>query len=39
MSNYGTAIDKKWQQKWEKSELYKFREQLFKWKDNFLHKF
>ena len=24
MSNYGTAIDKKWQKKWEETELYKF---------------
>lgn len=24
MGNYGTAIDKKWQDKWEKEELYKF---------------
>ena len=24
MGNYGTAIDKKWQEKWEKEELYKF---------------
>ncbi|MDU5261849.1 MAG: leucine--tRNA ligase [Clostridium celatum] len=24
MSNYGTAIDKKWQNKWEETELYKF---------------
>lgn len=22
MSNYGTAIDKKWQKKWEETELY-----------------
>lgn len=24
MSNYGTAIDKKWQNKWDETELYKF---------------
>ena len=24
MGNYGTAIDNKWQEKWEKEELYKF---------------
>ncbi|MEG1002770.1 leucine--tRNA ligase [Clostridium sp.] len=24
MGNYGTAIDKKWQEKWEKEQLYKF---------------
>ena len=24
MSNYGTAVDKKWQKKWEETELYKF---------------
>ncbi len=24
MGNYGTAVDKKWQEKWEKEELYKF---------------
>ncbi|MGL6185476.1 MAG: leucine--tRNA ligase [Clostridium chrysemydis] len=24
MGNYGTAIDKKWQEKWEKENLYKF---------------
>jgi leucyl-tRNA synthetase len=24
MANYGTNIDKKWQQKWEETELYKF---------------
>ena len=24
MSNYGTAIDRKWQKKWEDTELYKF---------------
>ena len=24
MSNYGTAIDKKWQKTWEETELYKF---------------
>lgn len=24
MGNYGTAIDKKWQDKWEKEELYRF---------------
>ena len=24
MGNYGTAIDKKWQKKWEETELYKF---------------
>ena len=24
MSNYSTAIDRKWQQKWEETELYKF---------------
>lgn len=24
MGNYGTAIDKKWQDKWEETELYKF---------------
>lgn len=24
MANYGTAIDKKWQKKWEETELYKF---------------
>lgn len=24
MSNYGTAIDKKWQDKWEETKLYKF---------------
>jgi leucyl-tRNA synthetase len=26
MSNYSTKIDKKWQQKWEESDLYKFDE-------------
>lgn len=26
MSNYGTEIDKKWQQKWEETNLYKFDE-------------
>jgi leucyl-tRNA synthetase len=24
MANYGTQVDKKWQQKWEETELYKF---------------
>lgn len=24
MANYGTSIDKKWQEKWEETELYKF---------------
>ena len=24
MGNYGTNVDKKWQDKWEKDELYKF---------------
>ena len=26
MANYGTAIDKKWQKKWEETNLYKFDE-------------